>query len=384
LEQNGLKLVFGSPLIADPCFFYSQKSVRMIVLVSDNTLHRFTFEVQLPESVFCSFANFASLMRGSDAVVAPPAALCERWDRVLTSVKPTKVVRGVHDNSIVVATRSGVLMLCELASSSVDEVVLGQTDVAGMVTLQRDAAFTFVLSRDGLFSGYALAGRVRFVSLQLKGRGIGLRMFAREANVVLFVALVQSASGAAELHSLRAEFPGSSVELELVAVETVPSSAALVDMGEGPAGFVLLHADGSLSVKVGDEWKKASHVSHFVPSRPSDAVEWAQFCRALKSDPYISRYLLRVVHADLSSRGFVGQDSDEQDLADVLFSLPSHERDSVVAVFEECHRQTLLGSSLCRIGGAAELPTVVGPGGLSVLFPLPFLSKTLFVQTYYI
>ncbi len=64
LEQNALKLVFGSNVVADPTFFYNQKSVRMIVLAEDHSLHRFTFEVQLPESAFCSFANFASLMKG--------------------------------------------------------------------------------------------------------------------------------------------------------------------------------------------------------------------------------------------------------------------------------------------------------------------------------
>lgn len=64
LEQNALKLVFGGNVVADPSFFFSGNSVRMIVLVDDHSLHRFTFEVQLPESVFCSFANFASLMRG--------------------------------------------------------------------------------------------------------------------------------------------------------------------------------------------------------------------------------------------------------------------------------------------------------------------------------
>ncbi len=177
-------------------------------------------------------------------------------------MKPTRVARGTQDNSIVVASRSGSLVLCELIGSSVvEEFILGQCDVAGMSTLQiRESGFTFVLGRDGLFSGYALSGRVRFVSLQLasKGgasvRGIGLRMFPRDNNTVLFVAIVQSAGGA-ELHTLRAEFPGSSVELELVAVEPVPSSSALVDVGEGPAGLVLLHSDGAVSVKVGQEWK---------------------------------------------------------------------------------------------------------------------------------
>lgn len=28
-----------------------------------------------------------------------------------------------------------------------------------------------------------------------------------------------------------------------------------MDVGEGPAGLVLLHADGAVSVKVGNEWK---------------------------------------------------------------------------------------------------------------------------------
>ncbi len=83
-----------------------------------------------------------------------------------------------------------------------------------------------------------------------------------------------------------------------------------------------------------------------------------------------------MVHAELASRGFISQDDENLALADTLFDLPAHERDSVIALFTECHRQTLLGSSLCRIGGPSELPTVVGPGGLSVLFPLPLLSMT--------
>lgn len=55
----------------------------------------------------------------------------------------------------------------------------------------------FALGRDGLFSGYALSSRSRFVTLQLASsggasvRGVGLRMFARENNSVVFVALVQ-------------------------------------------------------------------------------------------------------------------------------------------------------------------------------------------------
>lgn len=194
-------------------------------------------------------------------MVAPPAALCERWDRVLANYRPVRVVRGVQDSSIVVATRSGALVLCQLFGSAVNEAVLGQTEVVGMTTLQlRDNAFTFVLGRDGLFSGFSLAGRARFVTLQLASkagvsvRGIGLRMFTRENDVAMFVALVQGSSGV-ELHTLRAEFPGQSVALELVAVEPVPAASPLVDVGEGPAGLILLHADGAVSVKVGEEWK---------------------------------------------------------------------------------------------------------------------------------
>lgn len=181
----------------------------------------------------------------------------------MPNFKPVRVVRGVQDQSIVVATRSGALVLCQLSPSSavVDEAVLGHAEVVGMTTLQlRDSAFTFVLGRDGLFFGLSLAGRVRFVTLQLASktgssvRGIGLRMFAREVDSVIFVALVQG-SGGVELHTLRADFPGQSVELELVAVEPVPAVSPLVDVGEGPAGLILLHADGAVSVKVGDEWK---------------------------------------------------------------------------------------------------------------------------------
>lgn len=81
-------------------------------------------------------------------------------------------------------------------------------------------------------------------------------------------------------------------------------------------------------------------------------------------------------------------------MAAALYELPEHERESVVALFRESYRQvgmfeeeesgfffvdglflkSLLGSSLCRLGGPAELPSVVGPGGLSLLFPLPQLS----------
>jgi hypothetical protein len=117
------------------------------------------------------------------------------------------------------------------------------------------------------------------------------------------------------------------------------------------------------------------HAGHVVPSNPLDPIEWTHFCRSLKADPYVSQYLLRVVHVELASRGFVSQDDEGLSLADTLFDIPSHERESVVTLFIECQRQTLLGSSLCRIGGPNELPTIVGPGGLSVLFPLPLLSE---------
>ncbi len=384
LQHCGVRLVFPSPVLPDPSFFFSplKQHLRMLLVTSDGSLHRFTFEAQFGDSVFVSICNFSSLMAESDVRIPLPSSIHERFDNVMHSLRPFRICGAFQDASIVGATRSGALILCTIvAGGSVVEHLLSEMDVAGIVTLQqpRDEAFTFTLSRDGLFSGFSISSRTRFVSLQLtdrdsKVRGIGLRMFVRDSRRVNFVALVQAGGGVVQFQTVRADFSGSSIAVEHVASEALPSSslAAVVDYTEGPAGLVCLHSDGSVSCKVAGGWQaaKAASLGHVVPSSSASQAEWAHFCLSLKTDPYVSKYLLRVVHFELAQRGFVGE---EDDLATAMFNIANHEREATLNVFLECYKQTRLGSSIGRLGNSG-LPILVGPGGLSVLFPLPPLA----------
>lgn len=80
-----------------------------------------------------------------------------------------RVARGAQDGSIVVATRSGALLLCELAGASVDEIALGNCEVAGLATLT-----------------------VRQVEKETRNRVVVVHVFPRTRLCLLWVATVSS------------------------------------------------------------------------------------------------------------------------------------------------------------------------------------------------
>jgi hypothetical protein len=102
--------------------------------------------------------------------------------------------------------------------------------------------------------------------------------------------------------------------------------------------------------------------------------EWSDFCASIKNDPYISRFFLRAVILELSDRGFISNAEDinnRLDFSEAVANVNTAERESVLEIFLDCYKQSHRGSSLCKIGSG--LPLLIGPGGVSTLYPMPNL-----------
>ena len=397
LKQNAIKLIFPAPLVPNVCCISVERqnfALRVLVFTETNSLHRFTFETNVSgldtDSIFAGISSYAQML--GDRVI-PSASMHEFWSVPGPSIRASFVAPGFRDESVVVTTRSGELLSVGVGDIDAYVAVLeSQSPLSGVVTIsQAEGYYSFALSKAGLLSGYALSsGGSNFVSVQLEMgnqqftgriRGIGLRSFHMSERSFILLALVESESkDVTQFQTIKAEFvPGGSVEIDFQSADSVDFSASsITDFTIGPRGIICLHSDGSVSSKQSDEkWKVAQQASlgHIFPSNVDDNDEWMDFANTLRRDPYVSRFFLRAVIGELAEKGFFATDgivANRNQLALNVESVPMHERQSVLNIFIICYTQSRIGSSISRIGSG--LPILIGPGGISTLFPMPVLS----------